>query len=137
MAGQKTRNGGRWTEARYNAFIKGALRNASRKWGPISDSLREARVGRGEYLCNSCKEVVPATTKDGRRRVKNVHVDHILPVIDPNEGFTTWDSVIERLFVEKEGLQVLCSACHKIKSDEEKAQAKARRTRIKEEQLND
>lgn len=134
MAGPKNRNGNRWTEARFHSFIKGALRNTSRKWQPISDALKAARTGRGEYLCNGCKETVPATTLEGRKRVKNVHVDHIEPVIDPDKGFESWDNVIERLFVEREGLQVLCSACHKIKCDEEKAQAKDRRARLKEEE---
>jgi len=50
-------------------------------------------------------------------------VDHIDPVV-PVTGFTTWDEVIERMFVEKDGLQVLCKACHKAKCDEEKQQRK-------------
>lgn len=130
MAGAKTRCSGKWTEARFNNFIKGSLRRASMHWAPISECLRLARVGRGEYLCAICKQTVPATTKDTttRKRVKNIHVDHIDPVIDPATGFTTWDSVIERLFVEVDKLQAICHACHKIKSDEEKAIAKERRT---------
>jgi len=137
MAGPKTRNNNRWTEARFNSFIKGNLRNASRKWQPINEALAKARVARGEYLCAECKETVPATVKEGRARVKNVHVDHIDPVIDPAVGFETWDMVIERLFVEGDKLQVLCTACHKIKCDVEKNVAKERRLRLKEEKEED
>ena len=54
---------------------------------------------------------------------KEVAVDHIEPVV-PVSGFTTWDEVIERMFVEKEGLQVLCKECHRVKCQEEKQQRK-------------
>ncbi len=130
MAGDKTRCSGKWTEARFQNFIKGSLRRASMHWAPISECLRLARVGRGEYKCASCGQTVPATTKDEAtgKRVKNIHVDHIDPVIDPAVGFTTWDEVINRLFVELDGLQAICHACHKIKTDEEKAVAKDRRS---------
>lgn len=99
------------------------------RWGPISACLTRARVGRGEYRCDGCGLIVPATTKDEEtgKRVKNIHADHIDPVIDPKQGFTTWDSVIERLFVEIDKLQALCHACHTIKTNEERAQAKERR----------
>ena len=137
MAKEKSRNGKRWTEARFRSFIKGALRQTSRKWQPIGDCLKAARRGRGEYECNGCGQVVPATTKEGRTRVKNIHVDHIDPVIDPDIGFVDWDSVIERLFVEINKLQVLCSACHTIKTNEEKSRAKTRRLKLKQEEEED
>jgi len=66
------------------------------------------------YECAECHNQFPA---------KEVAVDHIDPVV-PVTGFTTWDEVIERMFVEKDGLQVLCKACHKAKCDEEKQQRK-------------
>lgn len=126
-SGPKTRAGETWTEAKFNSFIRGNLRRTSQKWPPIANSLKQARVDRGEYLCAGCKQVVPATTKVDGKRVKNVHVDHIDPVVDPTKGFENWDVFIERMFVEAEGLQVLCDACHKIKTDNEKAIAKERR----------
>lgn len=130
-SGPKTKCGGRWTEARFNSFIKSALRGASRKWAPIQDALKDARVERGYYKCNGCKKKVTATVKEGRKRVKNVHVDHINPIIDPNVGFTTWDDCIDRMFCEQENLQVLCRKCHDIKCAEEKEIEKARRAREK------
>lgn len=127
-SGPKTRANGQWTEAKFHSFIRGNLRRVSMKWAPIQTTLGKARVARGFYQCaGPCKEIVPATTKVDGKRVKNVHVDHIEPVIDPAVGWVSWDSLIERMFVEEDNLQVLCDACHKRKTDEEKAAAKLRR----------
>jgi hypothetical protein len=41
------------------------------------------------------------------------------------DGFTTWDDVINRMFCEKENLQVLCHECHKAKTQEEKESRRA------------
>ena len=133
-SGPKTRNGGRWTEAQFNSFIKNQLRASTRKWGPIADMMKDARVSRGVYLCNGCKEEVPASTKDEvtGKRVKNVLVDHINPIIDPYTGFTTWDECIDRMFCESDNLQVLCHRCHTEKTNEERAIAKERRQKEKE-----
>lgn len=104
------------------------------KWAPIQECLREARTRRGFYECASCKEEVPASIKEGRKRVKNVHVDHIVPVVDPEVGWTTWDEVIDRLFSELDNLQTLCKSCHDKKTNEEKEKAKIRRS---QENMND
>ena len=119
---EKPRCGGLWTEAKYKAFIKNALRMASMKWGPIGQCSKEARVSRGMYTCASCLETVPSSIKvEGQRKKKrNIKVDHIEPVICPIRGFVSWDEVVSRMFVEKEGLQLLCSSCHDIKTKEER-----------------
>ena len=126
-----TRNGGRWTNARFNSFIKSGLRAMSRRWGPKFECLADACVGTKtnkatgrmakHYECAECHNQFPA---------KEVAVDHIDPVVAVT-GFTTWDEVIERMFVEKEGLQVLCKACHDAKTKEEKQQAKELRNKNK------
>ena len=118
-SGEKTRCGGVWTEARYKSFIKSTLRQATRKWSPIQECLRKGRVRRGFYLCACCGEEAPTTTTVNRKRVKGIVVDHIVPVVDEKEGFTTWDEVIERMFAEEDNLQLLCLACHKEKCGEE------------------
>jgi hypothetical protein len=51
-------------------------------------------------------------------RNKEINMDHIHPVI-PVEGWDNWDGFIERLFVDDEGWQVLCKACHQEKTNEE------------------
>lgn len=134
IGGPKTRNGNTWTEARFRSFIKGNLRAATMRWNPIHECLKNARVSRGEYLCNGCKETVPNTIRVDGKRKKNVHVDHIIPIIDPAVGWTTYDEMIDRMFCEIENLQVLCDECHTKKTNEEKQSAKERRLRDKQEE---
>lgn len=117
-------NGGEWTEARFNSFVKGGLRGISRRWPPKYETLAKACVGKQtnllsgrqakHYTCAGCSGNFPA---------KDVCVDHIEPVV-PVTGFTTWDEVINRMFCESENLQVLCAACHKVKTSKEKEERK-------------
>jgi 5-methylcytosine-specific restriction endonuclease McrA len=130
--GEKTRCSGAWTEAKFRSFVKGNLRRATMKWAPIQQCLAAAREERGKYRCAGCGELVPATVKVGRLRKKNVHVDHIQPIVDPNVGWVSWDSTIDRMFCELDNLQVLCTSCHDIKTQEEKEMAKARRNAEKD-----
>lgn len=126
MSKDKPYNGGQWTASRFHSFVKGALRQASMRWPPKHEVKKAARVERGQYLCNGCGEIVPASVKVDGKRVKNVHVDHIVPVIDPNVGFVSWDEVINRLFCEADDLQVLCRECHKEVTAEERRIARER-----------
>lgn len=131
-SGPKNRCGGKWTEAKFNAFIKNLLRQGTRKWGPIQDVKKRCRVGRGQYRCDGCGSIVgPTTIKDGKR-VGNFFVDHIEPIIDPARGFVSWDETIERMFCEAPNLQGLCGDCHSAKTTEERAIAAARRQKEKE-----
>jgi len=91
----------------HRGFITPVLRRASLRWPPRNETLRLSRVSRGYYSCAMCK---------GTFHRKEVVVDHIDPVIDPQRGFTTWDEFIARLFVETGSYQTLCYTCHKAKS---------------------
>lgn len=112
-------NNGDWTRSRYESFIKSALRSASVRWPPRYLTLNEAfvdvrtneKTGRKakHFECAMCKNLFPQ---------KDVQVNHKEPVVPPT-GFTTWDDIIERLFCEKEGLEVLCKPCHKDVTAEE------------------
>lgn len=126
-----TRCGGQWSDSKFHSFIKNQLRSATRKWAPIGQALKDARVRRGFYLCAGCGQTVSASIKVGAKRVKNAVVDHIKPIVDPEVGFTTWDECIDRMFCESDNLQVLCKSCHDNKSNEERAAAKARRDKEK------
>lgn len=109
----KTRNDGQWTEARFNSFVKSALRSASQRWPPKYTVLNQACVGQKinpksgrlakHYKCNLCRNDFPQ---------KEVEVNHLTSVV-PLTGFDSWDGVINRMFCEKEGLEVLCKPCHK------------------------
>lgn len=119
---EKTRCSGTWTEARYNSFIKSGIRSLTRKWKPMFDCLAEAKTwkkvnpktGREamHYKCAECGNDFP---------LKEVVVDHIEPIV-PTDHHATWDEIIERALVEKDGFQVLCKPCHQPKSNEENAE---------------
>lgn len=123
------RNDGAWTPGRYKTFITSVLRAGSRKWPPRFQTLNEAktekkvneRTGRlaQHFRCASCQQEFPAT---------GVQIDHKIPVVSPETGFTTWDDFIARLFCEKENLQCLCTGCHDIKTKKEKHGSKKRTT---------
>lgn len=131
-SGEKTRCSGKWTEAKFRSFIKNNLRRMCSKWAPIQETLKEARTRRGFYRCAGCQEEVPATTPVDGKRQKNVFVDHIRPIIDPEVGFESWDITIDNMFAEKDNLQVLCNKCHTDKTNEERAIATDRRRKEKE-----
>ena len=100
------------------------------RWKPKADCKKRARhyekiVNKGGRLvfhsiCESCGDIVPEVT---------TAVDHIDPVV-PLAGFDSWDNVIERMFCEVDGLQLLCDDCHKTKTTEERLlRAEFKRTR--------
>ncbi len=124
---------GKWTQAQFNSFIKNNLRSATRKWGPINTCKKAAHVGHAEYLCAGCGEIVPPTIfdEDKGKRVKNIFIDHIIPIIDPSTGFTTWDDCIDRMFCDSDNLQLLCKKCHDDKSQLEINEHSARRLKEK------
>ena len=122
MAAEKTRNNGQWTDSRFNAFVKSALRAAMRRWPPKWDCLKDAFVGlkvnvktkrEGKhYRCAKCQGEFSST---------QVQVDHIIPI-----GFEkTWDEVVAAMFCEKQNLQVLCLECHKKKTLDERQRNKS------------
>lgn len=118
---------GDWTQARFNSFIKSGLRALTHRWAPKNRVRTKARIKRGWYLCQGVgrsPHEVPVSIKNNKgKRVNNIQIDHIKPII-PITGFTTWDDVIRRLFCDSEGLQLLCLECHKLKTSVEDKQRK-------------
>ena len=124
----KPYNSGQWTEARYHSFVKGALRAASRRWPPKYEALRRACVGKRHdpatgkqsfrYTCAGCANIFKAA---------EISVDHLDPVVCPDTGFVDWGVYIARLFCEVDNLQVLCTECHGIKTQNEKRRRSAAR----------
>lgn len=92
-------------------FIVGVLRRATFKWPARTEALQAARVSRGNYKCNICKD-------DGFGP-KDIVLDHIQPAVDPKHGWTTYDDFIQRLFCDAEGFQVICSGCDFVKTHTE------------------
>jgi 5-methylcytosine-specific restriction endonuclease McrA len=91
-------------------FLVQGLRRLSYKWPARSEALKRARLERNCYLCNICKNKFTR---------KEVQLDHIDPIVDPNTGFTTWDSYISKMFCPAEGYQIICIPCHKEKTEQE------------------
>lgn len=114
----KSRCAGTMTESGFWSFIRSALRQKSRFWKPITECKMKARRAykgpskrqKFEYQCNSCKAWFPE---------KQINVDHIVPAGSLNSS-KDLPGFVERLFVEVEGLQVLCSICHDKKTVKEK-----------------
>lgn len=107
---ERTRNGGTWTEARYFSFIRSALRSAFQKWGPKHEAKKLAKRGYNQYECAHCGEIYGN---------KDTEVDHI----EPAGSLKTYEDLpafVERMFCEVEGFQVLCKACHQVKTNEER-----------------
>lgn len=121
----KEYNGGQWTRGKFDSYIKATLRKGTMRWPPKFAVLNAAKRGKlinpesgrlaEHYECEECHKLFPA---------KNVVVDHIDPIV-PITGFISWDSVIERMFCEADGLQVLCKPCHKEKTQIENKLRKA------------
>ena len=111
---------GQWTKARFKSFVTSALRRASSRWSPKYLTKKNARTARNTYTCSLCSKSVGN---------KDIKIDHIHPVVDPTKGFVSWDSFIERLFVELDGYQAICVACHQSKTSEERLVRKAAKLR--------
>lgn len=99
-------------------FIINGLRRMSYKWKPRNEVKKKARIRRGIYLCAGCGGEFPN---------KEVCLDHVVPVVDPEKGFESWDVYIERMFPEEEGFQVLCSTCHDEKTAKENSTRKSKK----------
>lgn len=118
---EKTRCGKTWTEASFFGFIRSGLRQISRRWPPLVKDVFEAAkreyVGsnkrqKWEYQCAHCKNWFKRT---------EVAADHIVPC-GTLRMFEDVAEFLRRLLCELEGLQVLCNACHKVKTDSERKQ---------------
>jgi len=107
----KEHAGGRWTKARYESFIRSALRRASLRWPVRQDVLKKARrpytgpntQQKWEYVCACCHKWVMG---------KETHIDHITPC----GSLRPLDKFVDTLFCEADNLQVICKKCHKTKT---------------------
>lgn len=95
-------------DPKQKSFVIATLRRASYRWPARNEAIKKARIERGLYICNGCKQIFSS---------KQIQIDHIEPIIPVDKGFTTWDDYIKRLFCDADGFQVLCKdVCHAAKS---------------------
>ena len=98
------------TEAAFFTWLRQILRKASMYWKPISQVRKEAQVPykgpnkrrKYSYICGGCgKEFA----------FNHINVHHKVEC-GTLTSFKDLSSFAEKLFVEKDGLIVLCSKCH-------------------------
>lgn len=94
-------------DKRVKAHAISSLRRGSYKWPPRWAAEKRSHIGRGEYLCECCGLI---DKKDA------MAMDHVQPVVDPEVGDVGLDSYAERLYVQEDGWQRLCHACHDAKT---------------------
>lgn len=96
--------------SKYHRMVVYGIRRVSVFWPARKEARDRARVSYGKYKCACCHGVFKS---------KDTEVDHIDPIVGP-EGFTSWDLLISNLFCSVDNLQVLCKACHKEKTAQER-----------------
>ena len=119
-----------WTEARFWGFIRSGLRQMASRYPVKFEVLKAAQRGTAPigapytgngpkqgtkrmvkaYECNECKQLF---------KQKDVQVDHIIPA-GSLKSFDDVEYFMERLFCGEEGMQILCTDCHNIKTQKEK-----------------
>jgi len=114
MKKPKTRNNGTMTEAVFFGWLRSLLRNRyMRGWKPHNEIAKDNRRpiqyksrSKWEYQCASCSKWFLR---------KEIDVDHIIPC-GQLKSFNDISRFCKKLFVEKNGLQLLCKSCHKNKT---------------------
>jgi len=91
----------------HKQFLQPILRKASLRWWARQEVIKRTNVSRGVYRCEMCEDEFPR---------KEIHVDHIDPIIPVDGSFTDWNTYIDRLFCLPEELQGLCIGCHASKT---------------------
>lgn len=106
-------------EHRKKSWVKAALRRASYKWPARWEARKASKIGRNQYVCAECEGVFGN---------KEVQMDHIIPIAP--DGWD-WNGLIERLFCDASGWQVLCRECHRLKTKRENIQRPKRKRKKK------
>ena len=76
-------------------------------WG----AMQRVKIESNQYRCEGCKGIF---------KLREVQVDHIEPVVDPEKGWCGLQEFAYRLYCPSTGLQVLCQdKCHLEKSKKE------------------
>lgn len=106
---------------KLKAYIIAHLRRIGYRAINRAAAFKRANKGRAQWECEQCKKIYPSA--------KDLHGDHISPIIDPEIGFTNWDDYITRLFLGD--MQAICKeVCHKEKTrGENERRVQKRRTK--------
>jgi hypothetical protein len=134
-----------------DAAIYSALRRAYRSSPAVAECLDSGKeeffipskkgkpMRRVRFSCEKCDWKGPRAKKATKKHkaTPGIVVDHIDPVVDfadanlLSDGTRNWIKQIDRLFVQRIGLQRLCSVCHTAKSKDENARRREQRKAMK------
>jgi len=107
-------------------MIMSALGKVWMVWHGRNEAKRRCKIQdknnahNGWFVCEKC----------GSHREK-IEIDHIEPIVKPEEGFVDWNTYIASKFVEADKLQSLCHECHKEKSSQENKLRRENKRRTK------
>lgn len=110
------------TEAAFFSWILSGLRKMTLRWAPQSTAVNRVRRPyegpdkriKWEYQCSVCQ---------GWYFRKQVEIDHTVPC-GGLKSFAQAGTWLERALVEADGYTILCSPCHKLKTDTERGHLK-------------
>jgi 5-methylcytosine-specific restriction endonuclease McrA len=110
-----------WSESQYWSTVRSALRSGLKFYPPKLAVLNKAKThcidcGRQKWKvqCNNCKEHFKLT---------EVQVDHITPA-GTLLSYEDLPRFVETLYCGEDNLQVLCSKCHRKKTNHERGNSK-------------
>lgn len=93
---------------RKKNFLIALLRRGTYKWPTRWVAEKRTRLGKGYYWCEECGVI---------SKKKGTQMDHVIPVVDPEKGYTTLDEYADRMYPDTEfGWRRLCLSCHQTKS---------------------
>ena len=106
---------GLWTTPRFYSFVRSALRRAFTRWPPNYAARKDARQPysgpnkrqQWQFKCALC---------GGWWMQKETQIDHKIEC-GSLRAFSDLSGFVERLFCEKDGLQVVCKKCHQEKTN--------------------
>ena len=115
-------------EKTLKQFLIPALRKASQRWPPKIQARKNAKVitDDGFYKNGNprSKVMYKCQNPECGKLVDQYggHIDHTVPVIKVDEGFTDWNSYISSLFCDISNLVHLCISCHEAKTSAEQTE---------------
>lgn len=111
-----------------NSRIRRSLISYARKlslsWEPRRIVKDKAKVAPATHECSKCGNWSYGGTSDKNYEelceqypdktilYATIHMDHIVPVVDPATGATSWDDFYDRLFCHQDNFRALCQKCH-------------------------
>jgi 5-methylcytosine-specific restriction endonuclease McrA len=136
------------------ARIINAARKLSRWHKPRLAAKKKAQVDKALFLCSSCgtlcyegkSQIRFFEYKEKYRKYRLVmeapHMDHIVPVVDPEAGFPylpdgwpDFNTYFRRMFSDENNFIALCQSCHKTKTIAENQIRKQNRKKINKKSL--